>query len=173
MRTLRRSVLVVVLLGCAGAWLWLRTLEQSYREEPYTLIEDGLYAGASVAEPPPGTKAVLNLCDRKDPYPVEATLWEPILDGKAPGIDWMRRMVRFVASQRQSGVTVYVHCNAGVSRSGLVVTAYVMEEHGWGRDRALAFVRSKRPQLQPNPAFLELLAGWERALKDPVSTEGK
>jgi hypothetical protein len=39
-----------------------------------------------------------------------------------------------------------------------------MAEHHWGRDRALAFLRARRPQIQPNPAFLRLLAEWEQAL---------
>jgi protein-tyrosine phosphatase len=52
-----------------------------------------------------------------------------------------------------------------VSRSGLVVVAYEMFKHNWDRDQALAFVRSKRDVTRPNPAFLELLAEWERILQ--------
>ena len=124
-------------------------------------------------EPPPGTRAVLNLCDANDPYQVEVCLWEPIRDGgEAPSIDWLRRMVEFIDTQRQAGVTVYVHCWAGVSRSGLVATAYLMHEHHWTRDEALAFVRSRRPQVRPNPAFMKLLAEWEETLKDRVAAGG-
>ena len=47
----------------------------------------------------------------------------------------------------------FVHCRNGVSRSGLVVTAYLMHEHRWGRDEALAFLRTKRPIARPNVAF--------------------
>jgi hypothetical protein len=162
----RRTSLVLTLLACVGVWLWLLVLEDSYREEPYTLIEDGLYVGAAVPEPPPGTKAVLNLCDRRDPYQVDAVLWEPIPDGgKAPDLDWLWRVVKFVGDQRREGAVVYVHCAAGVSRSGFVATAFVMSEHGWGRDRALGFVRARRPQVRPNPAFLQRLAEWEEALQ--------
>jgi hypothetical protein len=163
---LRRGLLILALLACVGVWLWLLALEDSYREEPYTLIEDGLYVGASVPNPPAGTKAVLNLCDRRDPYQVDAALWEPISDGgKAPDLDWLRRGVQFVGERRRAGAVVYVHCNAGVSRSGFVATAFVMAEHGWTRDRALLFVRARRPQVRPNPVFLERLAEWEQALQ--------
>ena len=41
-----------------------------------------------------------------------------------------------------------------------------MAEHNWKRDEALEFVRSRRPITQPNPAFLDLLLQWERALKE-------
>lgn len=150
---------------CAGLFLWgMAGLD---RQAPnFSRIEDGLYQGGFVAQPPPGTRAVLNLCAREDPYRTDAHLWEPISDSEpAPGIDWLRRMVAFVAANRKQGRTTFVHCRNGVSRSGLVVTAYLMSEHGWTRDEALAFVRSKRALTRPNPAFLRLLADWERALK--------
>lgn len=45
----------------------------------------------------------------------------------------------------------------------MVTAAYLMKEHGWGRDEALAFLRSKRPVVRPNPAFMQLLTEWEAA----------
>jgi len=52
----------------------------------------------------------------------------------------------------------------GVSRSVTVVTAYLMKQHGWSRDETLALVRQRRPQARPNPAFMDLLAEWEKRL---------
>ena len=49
--------------------------------------------------------------------------------------------------------------------SGMVVTAYLMHEHGWPRDQALAFAQSKRPQFSPNPTLMRFLLEWEQALK--------
>ena len=46
----------------------------------------------------------------------------------------------------------------------MVVTAYEMYKNHWTRE-ALAFIRSKRPQFRPNPAFLERLDEWERVLQ--------
>lgn len=65
------------------------------REPPnYSEVEDGLWLGGSVAEPPPGTRAVLNLCEAEDPYRTEADRWEPIRDAvPAPGLDWLRAQV--------------------------------------------------------------------------------
>jgi hypothetical protein len=161
---LRRRLLVLALLGCVGAWLWLRWLERSHGEEPYSLIEDGLYVGGAVARPPPGTQAVLNLCAQEDPYRVDRCLWERIDGSQELSIEWLRRVVGFIDAQRRAGRTTYVHCLAGMNRSGMVVTAYLMHEHGWGRDRALAFAQSKRPQIQPNPTLMRLLAEWEGTL---------
>jgi hypothetical protein len=158
--------LTALLLGSLVAWLWLVGLERSSREEPYSLIEDGLYVGTSVPEPPPGTRAVVNLCGQKDSYTVDACLWEPIFAGdEDPDVEWLRRVVEFIATQRRAGRTTYVHCWAGMNRSGMAVTAYLMYEHGWSRDRALTFVQSRRPQVQPNPALMRLLAEWEQVLK--------
>ena len=165
MKSLRRTLLAVFLIAGFGAWFWLLRLERSYREEPFSLIEDGLYLGSSVAEPPPGTTAVLNLCGRKDPYAVDALLWEPILEGgKEPDLDWLRRMIEFIDSQQREGHITFVHCMAGMNRSGMVVTAYLMFKHNWPRDKALDFVKGKRPQIQPNPPLMRLLAQWEKAL---------
>ena len=109
---------------------------------------------------------MLNLCEADDPYRAAAYRWEPIPDtGPAPGLDWLREQVRFVDDQRAAGRVVFVHCRNGVSRSGLVVVAHLMARHGWSRDRALDFVRSRREVVRPNPAFLKLLLDWERELR--------
>jgi hypothetical protein len=128
----------------------------------YTEIEDGLWMGGSVEAPPPGTRAVLNLCEREDPYHCEIHEWKKIPDGApAPSLDWLRERVKFVNEQRQAGVPIYIHCAAGVSRAGLVTTAYFMQKNKWKRDEALAFVRSKREVVNPNPFFMQLLLEWE------------
>lgn len=122
--------------------------------------------GGLVPEPPPGTTAVLNLCEAEDSYRVESHRWVPIPDAEpAPSLDWLREQVAFVSQEKSAGRTVYVHCRAGVSRSGMVVVAYYMAQKGWSRDEAMEFVQSRRPVLHPNPAFMKLLLEWERTLK--------
>jgi hypothetical protein len=169
MKTLRRGLLIALLLGFVGVWLWLLWLASSY-DRPYCRVDDGLYIGSSVNQPPPGTKAVVNLCGREDPYSVEASLWEPVFEsGKEPSLEWLSRVVEFIATQRRAGRTTYVHCLAGMNRSGAAVTAYLMQEHGWSRDEALAYLQKKRPQVQPNSTLMRLLAEWENALKEKES----
>jgi hypothetical protein len=167
MKTLRRRLLLAALLACVGVWVGLLLLARSYEEEPYTRIEDGLYLGRAVPQPPPGTRAVVNLCGARDPYTVDAALWEPILEGgDDPTVEGLRRVVEFIAAQRRAGRTTYVHCGVGMNRSGMVMTAYLMSARRWRRDQALAFVQSKRPQVQPNPALMRLLAEWELVLRE-------
>jgi len=166
MKRVRWTLLLVVLLGSLGAWLYFRWLERE-RNRPYSLVEDRLYVGELAEEPPPGTDAMVNLCGFKDPYEVDALLWEPILEGgEAPDLKWLRRVVRFIDTHRQAGGTVYVHCLGGMNRSGAVVTAYLTYEHHWPLDRALEFLQSKRPVIQPNRQLMRLLAEWEYALQD-------
>jgi len=70
-------------------------------------------------------------------------------------------MVDFVDGQRRARRTTLIHSYTGFSRSGMVVTAYLMYKNGWTRDEALEFVRSKRPMVNPNHAFMQLLLEWE------------
>jgi hypothetical protein len=140
----------------------------AYSTTNYSQIEDGLTMGGYLGEPPPGTRAVLNLCETKDPYEAEVHRWEMIHDAPpAPTLDWLRQQVDFVAQQRRAGRPVYVHCAAGISRSGMVVTAYLMERDGISRDEALARIRKQRPNVNPNAAFMALLLEWEKSLKKP------
>src|SRR5207244_3704504 len=81
-----------------------------------------------------------------DDYRCEVHRWEPIPDAEpAPSLDWLRRMVEFVDEQQKAGRPTYVHCFAGVSRSGMVVTAYLMFKYHWTRDQALEYVRASWP----------------------------
>jgi len=164
----RRFWPVVVLGAAALAVVAVHVLVDRLTREPpnYSRVDDRLWLGGYVAEPPSGTRTVLNLCESEDPYRVESHRWEPIRDGEpVPMLDWLRAQVAFIESEQASGRTVFVHCRNGVSRSGMVVVAYFMAHNGWSRDEAVVFVRSRRPGLRPNPAFMQLLLEWERSLK--------
>jgi hypothetical protein len=133
-----------------------------YPRTNYSRIEEDLYLGGILEEPPPGTRAVLNVCETEDPYRAEVHRWDPIPDrAPAPGIAWLRRQVQFVAEQRRAGRPVFVHCRAGLSRGAMVVTAYLMWRDHCTRDEALAVIRTSRPSARPNPAFMRLLLEWE------------
>src|SRR5437762_2199037 len=103
-----RLILVGVLLVIfAGAWFALLFVERSYPDhvdqDSFSLIDDGVYQGGSVKTPPPGTQAVLNLCEIQDQYSCEVHAWEAIPDrAPAPSIAWLEKMVKWVdANVRQ------------------------------------------------------------------------
>lgn len=161
-----RSFLVAVYLAVTtAAAVGLALVQEAAHEKPnYDQIEDGLWLGGLVPKPPPGTTAVLNLCETEDPYHAATHVWRPIGDAApAPDLAWLAGRVDEIGTWRREGKQVYVHCRNGVSRSGMVVAAYLMATRHLTRDEALALLRTRRPDVRPNPAFLPLLAEWERA----------
>jgi hypothetical protein len=56
---------------------------------------------------------------------------------------------------------VYVHCQAGVSRSSTIVVQYLMSVLGLPRDAVLEYVRAKRECVCPNAGFLQQLSDFE------------
>ena len=165
---MRRSWPLIAVVTAALLVVCIHVVVDRLTREPpnYNQIEDGLWLGGYVAEPPPDTRAVLNLCETEDTHKVESHVWEPIRDAEPPpSLGWLRRQAEFIASERGAGRLVFVHCRNGVSRSAMVMAAYLMQRDGWSRDQAMEFLRSRRPCVRPNPAFLQLLLEWERSLQ--------
>jgi hypothetical protein len=163
---LRRNLLVAGLLVCVAVWLALPWATAALWRS-YDQIEPGLYLGEAVDRPPWGTEAVVNLHGQPDPYQVKYSIWDPVLTaGRQPDLPWLERVVGFIAEQRRAGRKTYVHCQAGVDRSATAMTAYLMQEHGWGRDQALKFLRTRRPVAYPDGQMMKLLAEWERRLAE-------
>ena len=164
----RLGWLTLFLAACLGIWVVLLAVAQSYREPPnYTRIEDILYLGGFVERPPPKTTAVCNLCETEDPYQCDHHAWHPIRDAApAPSLDWLTEQVKFIETQRMAGRTIFVHCLNGVSRGPTVMAGYLMVKNNWTRDEALDYLREKRPQVRPNPAFMDLLNEWEQASRE-------
>ncbi|KAJ1527410.1 hypothetical protein ONE63_007392 [Megalurothrips usitatus] len=65
----------------------------------------------------------------------------------------------------RKGGCLYVHCNAGVSRSPTVVIAYLIAHRGLSYGEASALVKERRPSTNPNPGFVKQLLAFEDKLK--------
>src|SRR6476619_1938285 len=78
--TWRRSWPIVALAAAALAVVVVHlAVNRLTRESPnHSEIENGLWLGGYVSEPPRGVQAVLNLCESQDLYQVESHRWEPI-----------------------------------------------------------------------------------------------
>ena len=63
-------------------------------------------------------------------------------------------------------VPVFVHCQAGASRSATIVIALVMRIKGWSLRRAFAHVKARRSVVAPNLGFFAQLQRFERTLFD-------
>jgi len=64
-----------------------------------------------------------------------------------------------------------VHCSAGISRSPMVVAAYLMRRRGMSLREALGQIVQVRPQVSPNAGFLEQLKELEMELRGEISLE--
>ncbi|KAK3102067.1 hypothetical protein FSP39_008506 [Pinctada imbricata] len=80
----------------------------------------------------------------------------------------------FIDEGRKKG-KVLVHCNAGISRAGTMITAYVMKTKAMKRDEAMEFAQSKRNNpIDPNDGFLKQLLEFEKLLiKENVIKDSK
>ncbi|XP_052785497.1 dual specificity protein phosphatase 12-like isoform X2 [Mya arenaria] len=56
---------------------------------------------------------------------------------------------------------VLIHCFAGMSRSATIMIAYLMYKDGMGLDEAYATVKQLKPNIKPNPGFIEQLELFE------------
>jgi protein-tyrosine phosphatase len=72
--------------------------------------------------------------------------------------------IAFIEEQLNAGRNLLVHCHAGVSRSATVMIAYLMTKNQWNYDDALAFLRTKRKWVRPNPGFEKQLRDYEARL---------
>ncbi|OXB76246.1 UNVERIFIED_CONTAM: hypothetical protein H355_014654 [Colinus virginianus] len=129
----------------------------------------GLYVGGAESCSCPkalaaaGVMAVLTV-DAEEPPPVPGlrALYVRALD--EPGADLLSRLdecADFIGAAREGGGAVLVRCQAGVSRSVAVVTAYLMKSQGLGWEEAYAAVRAAKPDAEVNPGFQRQLKLYE------------
>lgn len=85
----------------------------------------------------------------------------PIPDTVFPGVNWLRMAVRMIGVLRKTNHVVYVHCREGVSRSVMLVAAYLMYENAWNLDVAMETIAMVNPKLNPNKSFMLGLKEWE------------
>ena len=73
-----------------------------------------------------------------------------------------------IIQKMREGKVVFVHCAAGISRSSSVVVYTLMKLHNWNFGKAFRFVRDLHPRANPNPGFVQQLAGHN----NPMQREG-
>jgi protein-tyrosine phosphatase len=128
-------------------------------------IEDGVFVGGATGMPE--VDAYLNLQAERPQVLLSAksNLWLPITDSQQQKIDnnFLSFSVNFIEQCKAIEWTILIGCAAGISRSGMVIMAYVMKEHGFPLEDAWEYVNAKRA-ICPNPGFLDALIGWEKYL---------
>lgn len=76
----------------------------------------------------------------------------------------VRSSAKWIGEVIDAGGKVLVHCNAGVSRSAVIVIAYLMIKQGMSLEDALAKAKAARKQVRPNEGFMEQLQELQAAL---------
>jgi len=89
----------------------------------------------------------------------------PILD--EPNADIKSSFLQtfeFIDKGLESGASVLVHCNQGVSRSATVCIAYIMKKYNINFQTALAALKASKSDVKPNEGFVEQLKRYEKEL---------
>ncbi|KAK2838948.1 hypothetical protein Q7C36_013762 [Tachysurus vachellii] len=86
----------------------------------------------------------------------------PVEDNhKADISSWFNEAIDFIDSVRNKGGRVFVHCQAGISRSATICLAYLMRTNRVKLDEAFEFVKQRRSIISPNFSFMGQLLQFE------------
>lgn len=73
----------------------------------------------------------------------------------------MENIIQFILpildKKLKEGKNIYIHCEAGISRSPTIVVAYLMEYFYYSLEEAISYIKLFRPQIYPNCGFKSLL----------------
>ncbi|KAM9309795.1 dual specificity protein phosphatase 1 [Pholidichthys leucotaenia] len=97
----------------------------------------------------------------------------PVEDNhKADISSWFNEAIEFIDSVRNKGGRVFVHCQAGISRSATICLAYLMRTNRVKLDEAFEFVKQRRSIISPNFSFMGQLLQFEsQVLASTCSSE--
>lgn len=135
-------------------------------------IEEGLYQGGVYPllndELPEKITAIvslnLNTEPQASPGHIQARVSLPIEDGPWPGMKWLKTAVSIIEALVKDH-EIYIHCKAGISRSTMLVAAYLMKKHYCSLDQAMEKIAAANPKLHPNVRFMQGLKDWYQYLR--------
>lgn len=115
----------------------------------------------TLANPPPD--AVGTSCSLLDEF--EKCYKIAMVDQiEATGLtDHLTQACQLLVETEKDSIPVYVHCQAGKSRSVAVVLAYLIQSRGWSLQESYEYVRRRKADICPNIGFVSCLMEWEAA----------
>ncbi|XP_003217389.1 dual specificity protein phosphatase 1 [Anolis carolinensis] len=92
----------------------------------------------------------------------------PVEDSHKADIScWFNEAIDFIDSVKNDGGRVFVHCQAGISRSATICLAYLMRTNRVKLDEAFEFVKQRRSIISPNFSFMGQLLQFESQVLAP------
>jgi Dual specificity phosphatase, catalytic domain len=76
-----------------------------------------------------------------------------------------------IEEARSKGGACLVHCNKGMSRSAILVLAFLVAHCNLSAVSALQLLQQKRPAVSPNPGFLSQLLQLELRVRGCISLD--
>uniref|UniRef100_A0A8C9Z9P5 Dual specificity protein phosphatase n=1 Tax=Sander lucioperca TaxID=283035 RepID=A0A8C9Z9P5_SANLU len=111
-----------------------------------------------------GISALINVSANCPNHFVDSFLYKsiPVEDNHKANISsWFNEAIEFIDSVRNKGGRVFVHCQAGISRSATICLAYLMRTNRVKLDEAFEFVKQRRSIISPNFSFMGQLLQFE------------
>jgi len=96
------------------------------------------------------------------PIGIKYYLWLPTRDHAAPDLKKLAMGVHVIREAVDAGEKVYVHCKNGHGRAPTMLAAYLIAEKGMTADKAVAYIKKRRPEIHLEPSQLKRLGQWER-----------
>ncbi len=116
-----------------------------------------------------GVRAVLSMqAEREDRFAGGApdrALRLAVPDFSPPTLEQLADGIAFISAAHQAGLSVLIHCHAGVGRAPLMAAAYLMYQQALDHRTALARIHAARPIIGLNRSQLKRLRELEAILR--------
>lgn len=98
------------------------------------------------------------------PFGVKYYMWLPTNDHRAPSMKQLLIGTNFISELVRQKVKCFIHCKRGHGRSPILVAAYLIKR-GKSGEKAISFIKRRRPSIHPNKKQLAALKRFERVLR--------
>ncbi|MDU4093329.1 MAG: phosphatase PAP2/dual specificity phosphatase family protein [Pantoea sp.] len=166
-------------LSLSARWLLLPYLVGAWLSKKWfsrrIALCNVIYADVALGRFPDNTVAqavVLDLTAEFHKVSRKTEYWEayPLMDLVTPDIQDIRQAVVKLRQLRQEHKRVLVCCALGLSRSAMVVAAWLLSEgHAESVSQAVALIKSQRPQVVLTPAHFQVLETFSKEPQCQVS----